>query len=170
MSIIYRDATDADGPALDAFARAIWIATFGHASSAEDAGAYLATAYGPNGKLIGDLRSGAPHYRLALREEEVVGYAKLGPPWLPDAEPGAMQLSQIYVAADLHGAGVGAALLDWATDTARAATATVLLLTVWEENRRACRFYQKRGFTYVGNYAFAVGAQIDTDHIMRLAL
>ena len=168
--ISYRDATAADGPTLDAFARAIWIETFGHASSAADAGAYLATAYGPDGKLIADLSNGAAQYRLALRGNEVVGYAKLGPPWLPDAEPGAMQLSQIYVAADLHGAGVGATLLDWAIDTARSAAATVLLLTVWEDNHRAYRFYLKRGFTYVGDYAFAVGQQIDTDHIMRLGL
>lgn len=168
--IVYRDATPADGDALDAMAQTIWIETFAHGVSAEDAATYLAQAYGPNGKLLADLSSGAARFRLALADGRVVGYAKVNPPWLPDAEPGALQLSQIYVSSDQHGAGVGKALLDWAIATARAESATALLLTVWEENHRAAAFYRKHGFEHVGDYAFAVGTQIDTDHIMRLAL
>ncbi|MGN6817610.1 MAG: GNAT family N-acetyltransferase [Sphingomonas sp.] len=168
--IDYRDATAADGIALDAMAQAIWIETFAHGVSAQDAATYLAEAYGPTGKLIADLASGAARFRLALAGDRVVGYAKLNPPWLPDAEPGAMQLSQIYVTGDQHGAGVGKALLDWTIATAREAGATALLLTVWEENHRAAAFYRKHGFEHVGDYAFAVGNQVDTDHIMRLAL
>jgi len=168
--IDYRDATPADGAALDAMAQAIWIETFAHGVSAEDAAAYLAQAYGPDGKLLADLSSGAARFHLALANGRVVGYAKVNPPWLPDAEPGALQLSQIYVSSDQHGAGIGKALLDWAIATARAQGATALLLTVWEENHRAAAFYRKHGFEHVGDYAFAVGTQVDTDHIMRLAL
>ena len=168
--IEYRDATPADGPALDAMAQAIWIETFAHGVSAEDAATYLAQAYGPSGKLIADLASGAARFRLAVADGRIVGYAKLNPPWLPDAEPGAMQLSQIYVTSDQHGTGVGKVLLDWAITTAREDGAAALLLTVWEENHRAVAFYRRNGFEHVGDYAFAVGSQIDTDHIMRLAL
>jgi ribosomal protein S18 acetylase RimI-like enzyme len=168
--IEYRDATPADGDALDAMAQAIWIETFAHGVSAEDAATYLAQAYGPNGKLLADLSSGAARFHLALVDGRVVGYAKVNPPWLPDAEPSALQLSQIYVSSDQHGAGVGKALLDWAIATARAEGATALLLTVWEENHRAAAFYRKHGFDHIGDYAFAVGTQVDTDHIMRLAL
>lgn len=168
--IDYRDAAPADGDALDAMAQAVWIETFAHSVSAQDAATYLAQAYGPHGKLLADLSSGAARFHLALADGRVAGYAKVNPPWLPDAEPGAMQLSQIYVSSDQHGAGVGKALLDWAIATARAEGATALLLTVWEENHRAAAFYRKNGFVHVGDYAFAVGTQIDTDHIMRLAL
>jgi len=168
--IDYRDATPGDGEALDAMAQAIWIETFAHGVSAEDAATYLAQAYGPNGKLLADLSSGAARFHLALADGRVVGYAKVNPPWLPDAEPGALQLSQIYVSSDQHGAGVGKALLDWAIATARAEGASALLLTVWEENHRAAAFYRKNGFEHVGDYAFAVGTQVDTDHIMRLTL
>ena len=168
--IEYRDATPADGDALDAMARAIWIETFAHGVSAEDAATYLAEAYGPNGKLLADLSSGAARFHLALVDGRVVGYAKVNPPWLPDAEPSALQLSQIYVSGDQHGAGIGKALLDWAIATARAQGATALLLTVWEENHRAAAFYRKHGFEHIGDYAFAVGTQVDTDHIMRRAL
>jgi ribosomal protein S18 acetylase RimI-like enzyme len=168
--IEYRDATPADGNALDAMAQVIWIETFAHGVSAEDAATYLAQAYGPSGKLLADLASGAARFHLALADGRVIGYAKVNPPWLPDADPGALQLSQIYVSSDQHGAGVGKALLDWAIATARAEGATALLLTVWEENHRAAAFYRKHGFDHIGDYAFAVGTQVDTDHIMRLAL
>lgn len=168
--IEYRDATPADGNELDAMAQAIWVETFAHGVSAEDAATYLAEAYGPNGKLLADLSSGAARFHLALTDGRVVGYAKINPPWLPDAEPSALQLSQIYVSSDQHGAGVGKALLDWAIATARAEGATALLLTVWEENHRATAFYRKHGFDHIGDYSFAVGTQVDTDHVMRLAL
>ena len=172
--IDYRDATPADGPALDAMAVAVWIETFGPGVGAKDAATYLAGAYGPDGKLIADLNSGAARFRLALdgagQDQRVIGYCKINPPWLPDADPGAMQLSQIYVTYDQHGSGVGRALLDWAIASAREAKASALLLTVWEENHRAAAFYRKHGFEHVGDYSFAVGEQIDTDHIMRLAL
>ena len=168
--IAYRDATATDAAALDAFARAIWNETFAHSASAADIEAYCDTAYGDDGKLRRDLIAGVARFRLALSGEAVVGYAKVNPPWLPDAEPGAMQLSQLYVAATLHGSGVGRVLMDWTLATARAAGATALLLTVWEENARALAFYRRLGFVQVGTYAFQTGSQIDTDLVMRLRL
>jgi diamine N-acetyltransferase len=168
--IAYRDATPADALALDTMAQEVWMQTFGHSASPQDVATYLGQAYGPDGKLIADLTSGAARFRIAVEGERILGYAKINPPWLPDAEPGAVQLSQIYVRYDQHGSGVGRALLDWSIDCARAEGAPALLLTVWEENHRAFAFYRKHGFEHVGDYAFPVGEQIDTDHIMRLAL
>jgi ribosomal protein S18 acetylase RimI-like enzyme len=168
--IVYRDATPGDGPALDAMARAIWVETFGHSASPANIAAYLAASYGPDGALIRDLADPAYRFHLALDGDRIVGYAKLCAPWLPDAEPGARQLSQLYVASDQHGTGIGIALMDWTIATARGDGATALLLTVWEENARAARFYRRYGFVHIGDYGFPTGDQIDTDHIMRLAL
>jgi ribosomal protein S18 acetylase RimI-like enzyme len=168
--ITYRDATTADGPELDALARAIWLETFERGSSPEDAEAYLAIAYGPNGALLRHLADPAYRFRVATAEERIIGYAKINEPWLPDAEAGALQLSQLYVVSAWQGRDVAQALMNWAIDSARAERASALLLTVWEENRRARRFYERIGFVHVGDYPFAVGQQIDTDHIMRLAL
>ncbi len=168
--IAYRDATPADGPALDRMAERVWRDTFGPLIDAANADAYLATAYGPEGRLLRDLADRAHRFRLACDGDTIVGYAKLCPPWLPDAEPGAMQLHQLYVGGAFHGSGVAATLMDWTIATARDAGATALLLTVWEENPRARRFYARYGFEHVGDYAFVVGEQVDTDHILRLAL
>jgi ribosomal protein S18 acetylase RimI-like enzyme len=168
--IEYRAAEPADGPELDTMASAIWLETFAHSCSAADAAAYMAKAYGENGQLLADLEKPEIDFHIARAEGRIVGYAKLNPPWLPDAEPGAIQLSQIYVASDWHGRGIAQELMAWTQARARERGATALLLTVWEANHRAIAFYQRQGFVHVGDYAFAVGDQVDRDLILRLAL
>ena len=170
--IEYRDATPADGPELDAMARACWVDTFAHSCSAEDMELYLDKAYGPTGALLRDLADPAHRFRVARSDGAIIGYAKLSPPWLPEGcfGPRARQLSQLYIATDWKGAGVAQTLMDWTITTARAGGADELLLTVWEENHRAMRFYERRGFVHIGDYAFQTGSQIDRDLIMRLAL
>lgn len=171
-SITYRDATLEDGPALDAMARKIWLETFEHSASAEDIALYVADAYGPDGALIRHLADPAHHFHLACSGEAIVGYLKLSALTLDDPAiiPGAAQLSQLYVASDWHGHGVAQALMQWAIDTARGRGATALVLTVWENNPRAQRFYDRYGFVHIGDYAFPTGNQIDRDLIMQMVL
>lgn len=170
--IHYFDATPPDGPALDAMARACWIETFEHSCSAEDMATYLGQAYGPNGALLRHLSDPAHLFRLAKDGEAIAAYAKLSEPWLPEGTfgPRARQLSQLYVAQPWQGAGIAQTLMDWTIAAARDLGADELLLTVWEENHRAFRFYRRYGFEHVGDYAFQTGAQTDRDLIMRLAL
>lgn len=170
--IRYADATPADGPALDAMAQTVWLEIFGHSGSPEDIGLYLAKAYGPDGDLIRHLSDPDHRFRLAFAGDAIVGYAKLSVPWLPEGTFGAAarQLSQIYVTSDQRGTGVAATLMQWTIDTASAEGADELLLTVWEENARAKRFYERLGFVHIGDYEFPMGNQIDRDLIMRLAL
>jgi len=170
--IDYREAGAADWPALDAMARASWTETFAHSCSAEDLALYLATAFGPDGQLRRDLADPTVRFRLALDGEAVAGYAKLTPATLDEVPtaPSDRQLAQLYVLRAWQGAGVAATLMDWAIATARGHGAEALLLTVWEENARALRFYTRYGFSHVGDHAFPVGNQIDRDLIMRLPL
>ena len=170
--IDYRTPTPSDGPALDAMARQIWLETFERYTAPHNITAYFAEAYGPNGKLIRDLSNPAVVFRIACDGEAIVGYAKVTPPFLPDPAmtEGAAQLSQLYVAGSHHGAGIAQALMGWSIDVARERGAKALLLTVFEHNPRAIRFYEKHGFVQIGDYDFPVGDQIDRDIIMRLAL
>lgn len=170
--IVYRDAAPADGPALDAMARESWIETFGSQYTAADLHAYLDGAFGPDGALLAALADPQTRFRLALDGERVIGFAKLAPRRLPapDPHPDARELNQLYVLSGWHGGGVAQALLGWTVDTAREAGAPELYLSVWEHNARARRFYDRHGFEHVGDYAFAVGEQIDRDLVMRLML
>lgn len=168
--ITYATPTPADTDALNTMARDIWIQTFGHGYAQADLDAYVAYAYGPTGQLRTHLADPAVSWQIARAEGQIIGYAKLTPPWLDDAGPDDLQLSQIYVAHGWHGQGVAQALMDWTLATARDRGAPALLLTVFEENHRAMAFYAKYGFVHIGDYAFPVGAKIDRDLIMRLEL
>lgn len=170
--MIYRDAIPADGPAIDAMSRQSWIETFRHSCSASDLALYLGEAYGPDGALIRDLGNPAIRFHLAIEDDEVAGYAKLGDSWLGAelAPPGTLQLMQIYVASGWHGKGVAHRLMDWAIASARARGADALVLTVWEVNDRALAFYRRLGFVHIGDYDFRTGTQIDRDLVMRLSL
>ncbi|MBX3593428.1 GNAT family N-acetyltransferase [Sphingomonas sp.] len=162
--------TPADAAALDAMALASWHDTFAQFYHPDDLAAFLDQAFGEQGALRRGLHDPAITWQVARAGDEIVGYAKLTPPWLDQAGPDDAQLSQLYVATDWHGRGVAPALMEWALATARARRAPALLLTVFEKNARAIRFYDRYGFDHVGDYAFPVGRQIDRDLIMRLAL
>lgn len=171
-SVMYRLAEPADAAALDAMARQIWVETFGHSAPPSDIALYLDKAYGPEGALIRSLADPAHLFQLACADGAIIGYAKVSPLWLDDPAvlPGALQLSQLYVAADWHGKGIAPVLMEWTIGEARRRNATALVLTVWEHNPRARRFYERYGFAHIGDYAFPTGTQIDRDLIMQLSL
>ena len=166
----YRDAVSDDGPALAAMARASFTETFGHLYAAHDLATFLAQTFGPAAlpAQIGD-----PAYRihLAIEDEAIVGFAKIGPVVFPgDWPPGAIELHQLYVLSHRQGGGVGPALMDWALDAAHRQGGSDMVLSVWTGNERARAFYERRGFVEVGRYVFRVGDHEDDDRLMRLTL
>jgi len=169
MSVTYRDAVPGDAPTLAAMFRAIFIATFGHLYAPEDLASFLAGH--EEQRWRDELGDPAVTVRLAEDDRAAAGYLKLTPLRLPvgTAAP-AVEIGQLYVAAEWQGGGVAAALLDWALGEARRRGDRELYLSVFIDNHRARRFYQRYGFTVHGPYAFMVGNQADEDVILRLAL
>jgi ribosomal protein S18 acetylase RimI-like enzyme len=60
--------------------------------------------------------------------------------------------------------------MEWVLAEARRRGAAEMYLSVFTDNPRARRFYERYGFDYVGRYAFMVGTHADEDLIMRLKL
>ncbi|MBY8828985.1 GNAT family N-acetyltransferase [Hephaestia mangrovi] len=167
--IAYRAATPGDGAALAQMAARSFTETFGSLYPASDLAHFLDTTFGAG--LPSQLDDPAYTIRLATEDDRIIGFAKLGPVAFPGDWPaGATELHQLYVLGGWHGEGVGPALLDWAIATARAAGHSELLLSVYIDNRRARRFYDRYGFEEIGRYEYRVGETIDDDRIMRLAL
>ena len=167
----YRDAVPADGAALGVMAKRSFTETFGTLYRPEDLATFLDQTFGENG-LPAQLSDPAYAVRVAVDESgAIVGFAKTGPVAFPgDWAATAVELHQLYVRGDQHGAGVGPALMDWAIDAARVGGRTELILSVYVDNARAIRFYERYGFVEIGRYVFMVGEQPDDDRIMRLAL
>ena len=165
----YRNAAVADAAAIDRLFRASFAATFGHLYAPQDLAAFFASCTPEAWRA--ELTDPVVAYRLAERDGELVGYAKLGPLKLPATPSGpAAELNQLYLAEEAKGTGVAAELMAWVLATARARGAGELFLSVYVDNHRAKRFYARYGFEDVGSYRFLVGSHVDEDRLMRLQL
>lgn len=169
MSIAYRDATPADAEAVTAFARLTFVETFGHLYRPDDLQAFL-ERHTPEAYRE-ELTDPQFAIRFAEASSELAGFAKLGPPSLP-FDPGgyALELRQFYVLKPWHGSEVAPELMEWVLADARQRGADELWLSVFKDNHRARRFYERYGFRFVQPYAFMVGKHEDEDHILRLDL
>jgi diamine N-acetyltransferase len=169
MSIDYRIATAADAEALAEFGALTFTDTFGHLYQPADLEIFLQNHSPENWHK--ELKDPAFTVRVAETDGRLVGYVKLGPPHLPFEPRGeAAELRQLYVIEEMKGQGVAQALMEWVIDRARHRRADYLYLSVFTDNHRARRFYEKYGFEPEGTYAFMVGSHADEDIVMRLKL
>jgi len=169
VTISYRDASAADAATIDRIFDTSFCDTFAHLYRPEDLNAFL------SGFGIADWESQlddpAYAFRIGEVDGEPVGYVKLGLMKLPiETTRPAILLDQLYILKEHHGVGIAHALMDWAIAEAKRRGADEMYLTVYVDNRRARRFYDRYGFEAVGRYDFMVGNHADEDIIMRKAL
>lgn len=169
MTVTYRDAAVVDAAILDRIFDASFCDTFAHLYQREDLDTFL-SSFG-----ISDweeqLSDRAFAHRIAEVDGAAAGYVKLGPLKLPvEVQGPALLLDQLYVLKEHHGTGIARALMDWTLEEAARRGATQIFLTVFIDNHRARRFYERYGFEAVGRYDFKVGNHVDEDIIMRKAL
>lgn len=101
----------------------------------------------------------------------LVGMALLEPPNLPGTSPSDLQLSRLYLLWRWAGTGTGRALHDAVEAEARARGAQRLVLSVYERNHRARRFYEKCGYVLTGDaYEFDTAGFMSTDVVMAKPL
>ena len=169
MTVEYRLADGADAQALAELGASTFMHTFGHLYETSDVEVFLQNHSPENWDR--ELNDSAFTVRVAESDGKLVGYAKLGPPHLPFEPRGeAAELRQLYVIEEMKGQGIAQSLMDWAIGQARDRRADYLYLSVFTENHRARRFYEKYGFEPEGTYAFMVGNHADEDIVMRLKL
>jgi ribosomal protein S18 acetylase RimI-like enzyme len=169
MTFTYRQATPGDAAALDGIFDRSFCDTFAHLYRPEDLAAFLAS-FGVADREA-QLSDPAYAFRIAEADGKPVGYVKLGPLKLPvDPQGTPILLDQLYILKGFHGVGMAHALMDWAIEEATQRGADEMYLTVYVDNHRARRFYDRYGFEAVGSYAFMVGSHADEDVIMRKRL
>jgi len=169
MTIGYRDAEPEDAALVQRLFRDSFVDTFGHLYAPEDLGAFLGKftleAWGA------ELEN--PDFAIRIAEEAgaAAGFAKIGPISVPvETEVRAMELRQLYLLPPWKGRGVAAALVDCALAQMKRRGAEEAFLSVYADNHRALRLYERYGFEMVGGYHFMVGNHADDERIMRLRL
>jgi GNAT superfamily N-acetyltransferase len=165
----YREGTVADAKAIDHIYRTGFCDTFAHLYDPKDLQTFLSEFSLERWRE--ELCDPSYAFRLAEGGGAPFGYIKLGPISLP-VEPvvPAIELKQLYLLKEWHGKGAADALMEWALGEAERRGARELYLSVYTENWRARRFYERFGFVFHAPYVFMVGDHPDEDMIMRREL
>ena len=170
--MIYRTPTEVDCNALSELGSLSFTETFGHLYSAENLNLFVTQTHSA-AVVAQELRNPMRRYRIAEDAGRMIGYCKLGfDHSLPLELPGraVMELKQLYLRSSHFGTGVAENLIEWAIDIAQNQNMDDIVLSVYSDNPRAQRFYQRHGFTHAANYFFMVGEHRDDEFIYRLKL
>jgi ribosomal protein S18 acetylase RimI-like enzyme len=166
MTMIYRSGRPPDADAIAALFHQSFVDTFGHLYRMEDLADFL-SAKSPD-VFRRDLADARYDFIVAEHDGTLAGYVKLGPPELPiETPPDTVELCQLYVLKEWHGAGVAKELMRRALDWVERQNARHVQLSVYVDNHRARRFYERYGFHPVGRYDFMVGTHADEDIVLR---
>ena len=143
--MIYRPATLADAPALAVLGAETFVAAFGHLYTPQDLENFLAQVHEP-AAVAAEIAGDSCTHRLVEHEGRLVAFCKLRHPTKFGAYTDArnpIELGQLYALPGHTGRGIGAQLMDWALEVARAGGHDAILLSVYAENFGAQRFYQR---------------------------
>ncbi len=172
MTWTLRTATPADALRLSVLATQVWLDTYCTEGVNDSLAREVRHSCGPEA-FEARLREPQRHHVLAEREGGLVqAFVELLPdqvPPLATLSPGA-EVVRLYVQPSAQGQGLGARLLDAATDWARAQGQPTLWLTVWTGNGRARRFYDRQGFQDGGATAFEFEGRHYTNQVLQRAV
>ncbi|MCE6988646.1 GNAT family N-acetyltransferase [Dyadobacter sp. CY323] len=145
--------------------------TFAEANTEADMDKYLAENFG-DAKMAAELSNPESQFFIAWLGENPVGYMKLnaGQAQTELQDPASLEIERIYVKSAYHGKKVGQLFYEKAFEIARLEQKTYLWLGVWEENRKAIRFYEKHGFVAFDKHIFKFGEDEQTDVMMKKVL
>ncbi len=169
MTVAFRDGQPGDGGAVSALFCQAFTATFGNLYSIEN----LAMMLAERTPAAFEARLGSSDWAFRLAEEDgvLIGYATGGENELPgDLLGPTWELHHLYLDEAAKGRGIADVLFAWVCDEARRRNYHYLQLSVFVDNHRARRFYEKHGLEEVGKYVFMVGNHEDDDRVMRLKL
>jgi ribosomal protein S18 acetylase RimI-like enzyme len=175
MSISIDSAEASDAPALSALGIRTFTETFGNTAPKEDIAEYLAATYSDEAVLA--WFPDPTKTTLVARDPErrVVGMVQLvrgeTDPSVEGTAAEAALLQKLYVDSSVHGRGIGSKLAAAVEKMARQEGFTQLWLTVWPEQVKVQRLYEKLGYTRTGGeLGFVVGTAVTIDYVFAKPL
>lgn len=157
-----------DVESLARLARQVFGETYGAAVPEERLGPYLAHTFATEA-FVAMLREATATLFVATIDGTIGGYGKLvaAPPPGDGTLISTVELSSLYVERRCQGLGLGKALMSHALTWAAQQAYNTMWLCVWQENRRAHRFYQRLGFAICGEIEISVDGVIFHDWVMH---
>ncbi len=168
-SLILRQPTAADVPALADLGRHSFVVKFGHLYTSDNLDPFLEEVFSQDA-IAAELADPERRYCIAELGGTLAGYCKvgLGSSYAEHSSGSHFgELKQLYTAPDMTGRGIGAALMDWALEELKALGVQTVLLTVYSENYGAQRFYERYGFAKIADIDFWVGSHRDDEFLLE---
>ena len=168
MEIRFRECTIEDLPELCAFSRDVFYESFRDDCSPEDMEAFLRDRYSAD-RIRNELLNPDSAFGFLYLDGGLSGYIKINeaPAQTDINDEKALEVERLYVSGEAQGRGLGSFLLEQAAETAKQRGKKYIWLGVWEKNLKAISFYRKHGFREIGTHTFMIGADAQTDYIMR---
>jgi hypothetical protein len=141
---------------------------FEHLNNPEDFKTYTDKAFAQE-QILSELQNPDSEYYFAVYEDEPAGFIKLnyGPAQSDVKDEKSLEVERIYVLQEHQSKKIGKLLMDFAEKRAKIKSLKYIWLGVWEHNHRAQNFYQRNGFEKFGSHEFVIGADVQTDFLMR---
>jgi Acetyltransferases len=148
-----------------------FIETFASENTEENMSKYLRNGFSLT-KLKRELTKKESQFYFAEIRNEIIGYLKIntGQTQTELKDNDSLEIERIYVLKEFHGKGVGQIIINKVLEIAKLKRVKYVWLGVWEENPRAIRFYEKNGFVSFDKHIFKLGADIQTDIMMKLEM
>ncbi len=160
--------TVADLDKLVQISRTTYYETFIASNSEEDMDIYLETCLSKT-VLEKEMANRESKFYLAYVDDTLIGYLKIntGAAQTEIFEQHTIELERIYLIRDFQGKHYADVMLQKAIDQGKEMKADFIWLGVWENNFRAIRFYEKKGFVKFGEHDFVMGNDVQTDQLMK---
>ncbi len=168
MTWVIRLAVGSDAKELSELAERTFRDAFSALNSPENMDLHCATAYSPEVQAE-EIANPDIHTAVAESHGRLVAFAQLhlrpDTPLCVPASP-SVELHRIYVERAFHGGGLARDLMEHVLEASDNHGAAAIWLGVWEHNPRAIRFYQRFGFSEVGDHVFTVGTDPQRDLVL----
>jgi len=148
--IAFRRATAADVPLLRELAEKIWRDYYPAIIGVEQVEYMLGWMYAEE-TMTQELAEGVV-WEIASLDAQPAGFLSV-----TSAADGHAKLNKLYLLPELHGLGLGRAMIERACEVARGLGASELFLQVNKRNERALRAYERANFRRVREAVFDIG-------------
>ncbi len=171
MQITLTKASPEDLTTIQTLGKKTFYETFAPYNTEESIQEYLEKSFTPE-KMEKELNNPDSQFFIAWENDLPVGYLKVNTGSAQTELQGdeALEIERIYVKAEYHGKKVGQLLYEKALNVAKELYKSWIWLGVWEENKKAIRFYEKNGFIAFDQHIFRMGEEEQTDIMMKKIL
>lgn len=176
-NITIQRASDDDALRLSIFAGETFAQTFGHLYPAEDTAKFLETDYSEAVylKYIQDAKFGVWIATFSANagtsvslESSITGYVMCGSSSLPRTDSLSGEVKKLYVDKAYFGKGLANVLFETGVAWLREEySGHPIYISVYSENFRAIKFYNRYKFEFHDEYLYEVGANRDREFILR---